>query len=130
METSKRGVGRPKATPQTGPLVLSERRARMKIEIEIGADAGEELAAYVRWVELSEGMSTADARAATVEFALRNVFKRDRMWQQRRRREQPDDRERSASPPIPHRAAPAAAPSPSLAPPSGHASSGTSTASR
>ena len=85
MESNKRRAGRPKALPQTGPLVLSERRARTKIEIEIAADAAEDLAEYVRWVELSEGMSTADARGATVEFALRNIFKRDRLWQEWRR---------------------------------------------
>jgi hypothetical protein len=84
METSKRHVGRPKASLQTGPLVLTERRARATIEIEIGAEAAGELAEYVRWVETSEGMSTADAQAATIEFALRTVFKRDRLWQQRR----------------------------------------------
>ena len=63
MEMSKRRVGRPKASAQTGPLVLSERRARMKVEVDIGAEAAEELAEYVRWVEVSEGMSTAEARA-------------------------------------------------------------------
>lgn len=85
MESSKRRVGRPKTSPQTGPLVLSERRTRTKIEIEIGAEAAEDLAEYVRWVEVSEAMSTADARATTVEFALREVFKRDRLWKEWRR---------------------------------------------
>ncbi len=86
MEMSKRRVGRPKASAQTGPLVLSERRARMKVEVDIGAEVAEELAEYVRWVEVSEAMSTAEARAATVEFALRNVFKRDRLWHEWRRK--------------------------------------------
>ena len=86
MEGSKRRVGRPKASPQTGPLVLSERRTRTKVEIEIGAETADELAEYVRWVETSQGMATADARAATVEFALRDVFKRDRLWREWRRK--------------------------------------------
>ena len=98
METSKRHVGRPKASPQTGPLVLSERRARTTIEIEIGAEAAEELADYVRWVETSEGMSTADARAATIEFALRTVFKRDRLWQQQRHGSKAVEPSRQAAP--------------------------------
>jgi hypothetical protein len=86
MDTKRRKVGRPKASPQMGPLVLSERRNRTKIEIEVGADAAEELAEYVRWIELSEGMATAEARATTVEFALRKVFKADRLWQEHRGR--------------------------------------------
>ena len=103
METSKRHVGRPKASPQTGPLVLTERRTRTKIEIEVGAEEAQELAEYVRWVEASEGMSTADARAATVEFALRNVFKRDRLWQERRRAGEAADRppRRASAPDVP-----------------------------
>lgn len=101
METSKRNVGRPKTSPQTGPLVLSERRTRTKIEIEIGSESAEELAEYVRWVETSEGMSTADARAATVEFALRNVFKRDRLWQEHRRGAEADPPQQPARSPEP-----------------------------
>jgi len=118
MGNSTRQVGRPKASPQTGPLVLSERRTRTKIEIEVGAEAAAELAEYVRWLEVSEGMSAADARATTVEFALRNVFKRDRLWQEWRRK---DERHgpKQATAPTTTRPAEPAAPSPSLPPPSG-----------
>jgi hypothetical protein len=126
METSKRRVGRPKASEQTGPLVLSERRARAKIEIEMPADVAEDFAKYVRWVEVSEGMSTADARAATVEFALRNVFKRDRLWQEWRRKDERDDPEQAPAPTT-MRSAPPAAPSPSLPPQSGGRAPGNGT---
>jgi hypothetical protein len=119
MDISKRRVGRPKASPQTGPLVLSERRARAKIQIEIGTEAAEELAAYVRWLEVSEGMSTADAQAATVEFALQSVFKRDRLWQEWRRQGDRDDREQVAPVPMAVRSAQPVAASSSLPPPSG-----------
>ena len=111
METSKRHVGRPKTSPQTGPLVLSERRTRTKIEIEIGSESAEELAEYVRWVETSEGMSTADARVATIEFALRNVFKRDRLWQEHRRGGEVEPPRQPA-----HAPEPTPAPSPSRPP--------------
>ena len=116
MEPSKRHVGRPKTSPQTGPLVLSERRTRTKVEIEIGTEVAEELGEYVRWVEVSEGMSTADARAATVEFALRNVFKRDRMWKDRRRK---GEAEETLAATTTLRSAQPATPTPSLPPPSG-----------
>ena len=117
METSKRRVGRPKASEQTGPLVLSERRARAKIEIEVPTDVAEDFAKYVRWVEVSEGMSTADARSATVEFALRNVFKRDRLWHEWRRKDDHGDGDETPTPAA-ARAAQPAAPSPSPPPPS------------
>ena len=126
METSKRRVGRPKASEQTGPLVLSDRRARAKIEIEMPADVAEDFAKYVRWVEVSEGMSTADARAATVEFALRNVFKRDRLWQEWRRKDERDDPEQAPAPTTTRSAQPAA-PSPSLPPQSGGRAPGNGT---
>ena len=129
METSKRRVGRPKASEQTGPLVLSERRARSMVEIEIPADVAEDFAKYVRWVEVSEGMSTSDARAATVEFALRNVFKRDRLWHEWRRKDERDDGDETPAP-ASARAAQPAAPSPSLPPPSGGRAPGNGTPSR
>jgi len=88
------------------------------MQIEIGAELAEELAEYVRWLETSEGMSTVDARAATVEFALRNVFKRDRLWQAWRRKGD-DEPVQSTPAPTAVRAAQPAAPSSSLPPPSG-----------
>ena len=128
METNKRRVGRPKASEQTGPLVLSERRARAKVEIEIPADVAEDFAKYVRWVEVSEGMSTSDARAATVEFALRNVFKRDRLWHEWRRKDEHDDPEEVFAFTT-TRASQSVAPSPSLPPPSGGRAPGNGTPS-
>jgi hypothetical protein len=84
--SSKRRVGRPKATQQTGPLVLEGSRARTKIEVELPDATAEELNEYARWVELSGSMATKDALFATVDYALREVFRRDRLWQERRRK--------------------------------------------
>ncbi len=44
METNQRKVGRPKATPRTGPLVLGDERARTKVTLEISERAAAELA--------------------------------------------------------------------------------------
>lgn len=85
MDSSKRRVGRPKTAPRTGPLVLGENRSRERVEVEIGAAMARELAEYAAWVELSSSLTTADAMGTTVEFALREVFRRDRVWQERRR---------------------------------------------
>jgi hypothetical protein len=65
---------------------------------------------------MSEGMSTADARAETVEFALRNVFKRDRLWQERRRK---GELEQTMAAPTTVPSALPATPIPSLPPPAG-----------
>jgi hypothetical protein len=109
-ETKKRG--RPKTQPQSGPLVLEGDRAHVKIEIEMSEATADELREYARWVELSSSVATKDALAKTVDFALRDVFKRDRLWQERRRKGA-----ESTSLPMPAAPAPATSSSPSLPPP-------------
>src|SRR3954470_13973391 len=103
MQTNQRKVGRPKAPARTGPLVLGEDYARAKVTLEISERVGEELAAYARWVEKSSGISANEARFKTVDFALREIFRRDRVWQGERH-----------APPEPAKAAPVvtAAPAP------------------
>jgi hypothetical protein len=108
MDTNQRKVGRPKATPRTGPLVLGDERARTKVTLEISERANAELAEYTRWVEQYSGMQASEARFKTVDFALLETFRRDQVWQAKRR----------ASPqprPIPPATAPAA-PAPALSP--------------
>ena len=55
MDTNQRKVGRPKAPPRTGPLVLGEDHARAKVTLEVSERAAEELAEYTRWVEKCVG---------------------------------------------------------------------------
>jgi hypothetical protein len=83
---SKRRVGRPKTSPQTGPLVLEGSRARVKMELEMAEATADELREYARWVELSSAVATKDALFTTIDFALRDVFRRDRLWQETRRK--------------------------------------------
>src|SRR6187551_3659157 len=85
METKERKVGRPKAPARTGPLVLGEDYARAKVTLEISERVEEELAAYTRWVEKSSGIAANEARFKTVDFALREIFRRDRVWQGEKR---------------------------------------------
>jgi hypothetical protein len=100
-DTNKKRVGRPRAAPQTGPLVLEGSRARAKLEVELAESTAEELKEYARWVELSSSLTTDDAAFTTVDYALRELFRRDRMWQERKRetdRKAPaSDRKNSAS---------------------------------
>lgn len=106
MDTNQRKVGRPKAPPRTGPLVLGEDHARTKVTLEISERAAEELAEYTRWVEKWCGIAANEARFKTVDFALRETFRRDRVWQAERR-----------AAPEPAKAAPAPAPRPAAATP-------------
>jgi hypothetical protein len=112
-ETKKRG--RPKAQPQSGPLVLEGNRAHVKMEIEMPEATADELKEYSRWVELSSSVATKDALVKTIDFALRDVFKRDRLWQERRRKGA--EVEPSRTP----KTAPPTSPTASLPPPNGTA---------
>ena len=85
MENTKKRVGRPKSEPRTGPLVLDELKSRQKAEIELTMATASEFAEDAAWVETSSSLNTADAKAATIEFALRDLFRRDRVWQERQR---------------------------------------------
>jgi hypothetical protein len=89
MEDNKRKAGRPKAPPRTGPLVLGDDGALVKVAMEIAADTAAELAQYATWVEQSSRLTAAEAASTTVQFALRELFRRDRVWQQRRRGREP-----------------------------------------
>jgi hypothetical protein len=86
MDNGTKRRGRPKTQAQSGPLVLEGNRAQVNIEIELPEATADELKEYARWVELSSSVATKDALFKTVDFALRDVFKRDRLWQDWRRK--------------------------------------------
>jgi hypothetical protein len=119
MESSKRRVGRPKSEPRNGPLVLDEDRDRQKTEVEITAATARELGKYAAWVEMSSSLTTADATFTTVEFALRDLFRRDRVWRERRHslEANPSGTAPAAAPAAASARSPASSP-PSLPPPS------------
>ncbi len=123
METNgKLRIGRPKAVPQSGPLVLEGGRARVKVEFELGERTADELRQYALWVEQSSAEGAKDALFKTVDFALRDLFRRDPLWQEQRKRG--DQRESATTP----KAAPTPAPSaPSLPLPSAFARPGSAT---
>jgi hypothetical protein len=106
MEANQRKVGRPKAPQRTGPLVLGDDYARTKVTLEISEQTAGVLAEYTRWVEKSAGIAANEARFKTVDFALREVFRRDRVWQVERR-----------GPSESAKAAPAVTPTPASRPP-------------
>ncbi|HZL17768.1 MAG TPA: hypothetical protein VFG23_08485 [Polyangia bacterium] len=83
MESTKKRVGRPKSEARTGPLVLDEPESRQKTEIELTTPTASQFAEYAAWVEMSSSLNTVDAKSKTVEFALRDLFRRDRLWRER-----------------------------------------------
>jgi hypothetical protein len=118
MEANQRKVGRPKALPRTGPLVLGEEQNRTKVTLEISERAAIELAEYTRWVEQWSGITASEAKFKTADFALREIFRRDRVWQAKRRT--PSEAEPARAAPVVTPASaprPAAGNSPSLPPP-------------
>jgi hypothetical protein len=133
METHQRKVGRPKAPPRTGPLVLGEDQGRTKVTLEISERAAGELAEYTRWVEQWSGIAAREAKFKTIDFALREVFRRDRVWQATRRGASEPEQGKTA-PVVTPPSAPssAAATPPSLPPPSATrpSTNGTPAASR
>jgi hypothetical protein len=117
METNQRKIGRPKKPARTGPLVLGIEGARTKVTLEISEQAASELAEYTQWVEEYARLDASEARFKTVDYALREVFRRDSAWQARRREATaPRPAAPSASPATPPTAT-TRTPSPSLPPP-------------
>ena len=116
MESTKKRVGRPKSEARTGPLVLDEPKSRQKTEIELTTATASEFAEYAAWVETSSSLNTADAKSTTVEFALRDLFRRDRVWREQQSAAAPKS-PAAAPAPASVAARPAASPSSSLPPP-------------
>jgi hypothetical protein len=130
MDNSKRRVGRPKSEPRTGPLVLAGGQDRQRIEVELTAETANELAEYAGWVEESSSLPSAEATFTTVEYALREVFRRDRLWRERRQvAARPSSPPRQITTPTPA-ASPPRVPSPSLPPPPARAADSPVTSAR
>lgn len=87
MDSTKKRVGRPKSEPRTGPLVLGGAQKRETVLTEVSADTAQELSAYAAWVRESAPtkLTPAEATSKTIDFALRDVFARDKCWQEHKR---------------------------------------------
>jgi hypothetical protein len=96
METAHRKPGRPKASERTAPLVLETDRNLTKIELALPGGTAKTLTEYAAWVQHCADMGTDQAITTTVDFALREVFRRDRLWHSERRI--PDKKSASAAP--------------------------------
>jgi hypothetical protein len=82
------------------------------LEVELGEETAVELKEYARWVELSSSLATADAVFTTIDYALGELFRRDRLW--RAAKGSPEHRDKA-----PATAPPAASAARTLPPPNG-----------
>jgi hypothetical protein len=108
MNKPHRKPGRPKTAIRTLPLVLEAELNVSKIEVALPITTVETLTEYVAWVQRCGDKTVDAATTATVDFALRELFRRDRLWRDERR--------------IPERTPPTkppATPPPALPPPAG-----------
>ena len=126
MESTKKKAGRPKSEPRKGPLVLEDTQKRETILTEVSADTARELSEYAAWVRESAPtkMTPAEAVSKTVNFAVRDLFARDKRWHEHKRADgQPpstDENSPAASAPAsPSSPVSRAAPVPSALPPPG-----------
>jgi hypothetical protein len=85
MENEQRKFGRPRTPQQILPLVLTEDRTLETIEVAIPEGTAKALAAYTAWVRGCRDMRIEEATTATIDYALREVFRRDRLWRDRQR---------------------------------------------
>jgi hypothetical protein len=87
MESTKKKAGRPKSEPRKGPLVLEETQKRETILTEVSADTAQELSEYAAWVRESAPtkMTSTEAVSKTVNFAVRDLFARDKRWHEHKR---------------------------------------------
>jgi hypothetical protein len=85
MDNSRRKPGRPKTSSRTAPLVLDVVRNLTTIELALPAATAKTLAEYAAWVRQCADLTVEEATTTTVDFALREVFRRDRLWRDERR---------------------------------------------
>ena len=80
MEISERRRGRPPAPPQTLPLFLHEAHSRVRFEVIISGFMIRELRGYVEWAGRLTMMAPNEVMVRTVDRALAEYFKRDKLW--------------------------------------------------
>jgi hypothetical protein len=85
MESNGRKPGRPKASLRTTPLVFDTEFTFTKIEVALPAGTAKTLSEYIAWVQRCGDLAADAATTTTVDFALREVFRRDRLWREERR---------------------------------------------
>ena len=84
MEISERRRGRPPAPPQTLPLFLHEAHSRVRYEVIISGFMIRELRGYVEWAGRLTMMAPNEVMVRTVDRALAEYFKRDKLWRKDR----------------------------------------------
>jgi hypothetical protein len=84
MEGTTRRRGRPPGPTQTLPIFLHQVRSRVRQEIIISGFMVRELRAYVAWAGRLTMMAPDEVMVRTVDHALAEDFKRDKLWRKER----------------------------------------------
>jgi hypothetical protein len=84
METTTRRRGRPPGPTQTLPLFLHQVRSRVRQEVIISGFIVRELRAYVAWAGRLTMMARDEVMVRTVDHAIAEEFKRDKLWRKER----------------------------------------------
>lgn len=78
-------VGRPKSsTVQTMPLIVSTARSRVTEKLVMSALAARDLHAYVEWASSKIGIPEDEAMILTLDRAIGEFLKKDRLWMEYR----------------------------------------------
>jgi hypothetical protein len=77
---SGRKMGRPKTATQTMPLIVSNARSRVTEKVAMSAVASRDLRAYVEWASSKIGIPEDEAMILTLDRALGEFLKKDRLW--------------------------------------------------
>jgi hypothetical protein len=84
MEKTPRRRGRPPGPTQTLPLFLHEVHNRKRQEVIISGFLVRELSGYVEWAGRLTMMAPDEVMVRTVDRALSEYFKRDKLWRKER----------------------------------------------
>ncbi len=78
---SGKKMGRPRTTgTQTMPLIVSNARSRVTEKVVMSAIAARDLRAYVEWASSKIGIPEDEAMILTLDRALGEFLKKDRLW--------------------------------------------------
>ena len=78
---SGKRMGRPRSTTtQTMPLIVSNARSRVTEKVVMSAIAARDLHDYIEWASSKIGIPPDEAMILTLDRALGEFFKKDRLW--------------------------------------------------
>jgi hypothetical protein len=72
--------GRPKVREQTMPIIVASARSRVTENVVMSATAARDLRRYVEWASSKIGIPEDEAMILTLDRALGDLLKKDKLW--------------------------------------------------